>query len=235
MKVLVNGGLNLSERDGWWAEAYTPDVGWALGEGLDPDDDDAAAEALYAMLENAVVPCFYERDQHGIPRRWLGMIRSSMATLAPAFNSGRMIQDYVEQLYLPAAEAWRQRMADRGALARDLCAWEANLRRNWHQLHIGQTEAVRVGDLWHVSVPVHLGEVEPGSVRVEIYADPHETGPAVAEHLTAAEAIPGSSNGFIYAGQVSADRPIAHYCARIIAWHPHAILPMELPLIHWQR
>jgi starch phosphorylase len=104
MKVLVNGGLNLSELDGWWAEAYAPGVGWAVeggaGESASPDAHDAAdAAALYELLEREVVPCFYERDGRGIPRRWIERVRRSLRAICPRYNAGRMMREYVENAY----------------------------------------------------------------------------------------------------------------------------------------
>ncbi len=111
MKVLVNGGLNLSELDGWWAEAYSPEVGWAIGDGQEHGEDqawDAAeAEALYGLLENEVIPEFYERDKEGLPSKWLGRIRESMARLTPAFSATRAIREYTEDHYLPAAAGFQ--------------------------------------------------------------------------------------------------------------------------------
>ncbi len=110
MKVLVNGGLNLSELDGWWAEAYTPEVGWALGDGQEHGDDpawDAAeAEALYNLLEREVIPEFYTRDESGIPTAWVARMRESMARLTPRFSANRTVREYTEQHYLPAATAY---------------------------------------------------------------------------------------------------------------------------------
>ena len=107
MKVLVNGGLNLSELDGWWAEAYRPEVGWALGDGREHGDDPAwdarEAEQLYRLLEEEVIPAFYDRDSNGIPKTWTQRMRLSMAELTPQFSSNRMVREYVEKLYLPAA------------------------------------------------------------------------------------------------------------------------------------
>ncbi len=115
MKALVNGGLNLSVLDGWWAEAYRPDVGWALGDGRDHNDDPAsdAAEAdeLYDRLERDVVPEFYARDETGIPIGWVARMRESMARLTPYFSADRAVREYTEQHYLPAAEAYRARAA----------------------------------------------------------------------------------------------------------------------------
>ena len=107
MKVLVNGGINLSELDGWWAEAYTPEVGWALGDGQEHGDDPAwdavEANALYDLLEREVIPEFYSRDGGGIPTAWIRRMRESMARLTPRFSANRTIREYTEQYYLPAA------------------------------------------------------------------------------------------------------------------------------------
>ncbi len=113
MKVLVNGGLNFSELDGWWEEAYSPRVGWAMGDGLEHGDNPAfdalEAEHTYTLLEREVVPEFYERSVNGMPSRWLQRIRESMARLTPEFSASRTIQEYTEKYYLPAASAYRER------------------------------------------------------------------------------------------------------------------------------
>ena len=120
MKVLVNGGLNLSELDGWWAEAYTPEVGWALGDGQEHGDDPAwdavEADALYDLLEREVIPEFYTRDEQGIPTAWVTRMRESMARLTPRFSTNRTVREYTERHYLPAAAAYRARAADKGAV-----------------------------------------------------------------------------------------------------------------------
>ena len=128
MKVLVNGGINLSELDGWWAEAYTPEVGWALGDGQEHGDDpawDAAeADALYDLLEREVIPEFYTRDENGIPTAWVARMRESMARLTPRFSANRTVREYTEQHYLPAAAAYRERAADKGAVGRQMVDWQ---------------------------------------------------------------------------------------------------------------
>lgn len=134
MKALVNGGLNLSELDGWWAEAYIPQVGWAIGgEGLEPDleRDALEAEQLYHLLENQIIPEFYDRDQDGIPRKWIDRVRTSMSTLTPHFSSNRMMREYVERAYLPAAEAYRARIAKDAELAKELESWQRTFRESW--------------------------------------------------------------------------------------------------------
>ena len=131
MKVLVNGGINLSELDGWWAEAYTPDVGWALGDGQEHDSDPAwdavEAEALYDLLENEVIPEFYTRDEQGIPNAWVARMRESMAQLTPRFSTNRAVCEYTEQHYLPAASAYLERAADNGAIGTDIVNWRHTL------------------------------------------------------------------------------------------------------------
>ena len=116
MKVLVNGGLNLSELDGWWAEAYSPEVGWAIGDGKEHGEDPAwdaqEAETLYALLEREVIPEFYERKEKGMPSKWLRRIRESMARLTPEFSATRAIREYTEDHYLPAASGYRDRAAE---------------------------------------------------------------------------------------------------------------------------
>jgi len=119
--------VNLSELDGWWAEAYTPEVGWALGDGREHGDDPAwdAAEAvmLYERLESEVVPEFYARDEQGIPKAWVTRMRESMAQLTPRFSANRTVREYTEQRYLPASAAYRVRMANKCAIARQMVCW----------------------------------------------------------------------------------------------------------------
>jgi len=124
MKVLVNGGINLSELDGWWAEAYSPKLGWALGDGKEHGDDpawDAAeADALYDLLEREVIPEFYARDEQGIPAAWVARMRESMACLTPRYSPSRTIREYTGQHYIPAAEAFQARAANGSALGRQV-------------------------------------------------------------------------------------------------------------------
>ena len=136
MKVLVNGGLNLSELDGWWAEAYAADVGWAIGDcrdrGEDPAWEAAEAEALYALLEGDVAATFYTRDPQDIPSAWVARMRESMARLTPHFSANRTVREYTERRYLPAAAAYRTRAAEDGRAGAELVAWRRRLAQCWH-------------------------------------------------------------------------------------------------------
>jgi glycogen phosphorylase len=238
MKVLVNGGLNCSIRDGWWDEGYTPEVGWAIGDAGGGDAhqvDDKDANSLYTMLEREIIPQFYDRDPRGVPRAWLARIRNSMSTLTPQFASGRMLRDYVETAYLPLVRLLRKRHEERYAIGRALRAWAEDLRHHWSSLHIGHPTVVGEDGARRVSVPVVLGEVSAEQVHVELFADATDGESAEAIALHKEQAIPGVMNGHIYGGVVPATRPFHEYTVRIVPYHPDAQLPAELPLVAWQR
>jgi glycogen phosphorylase len=238
MKVLVNGGLNLSECDGWWDEAYAPELGWAIGDGRErPEGEGDAedAEALYAILEQEVVPEFYARDAAGMPRRWLERVRRSMASLTPTYSSSRMARDYVEQYYLIGAAELRCRTAAGGEPARAMQSWEARLRQHWSGLHVGETSLSRDGEGWSFSIPVYLGEIAPADVAVQLYADPRDAEPPFLGELLRGEAIIGTTNGHIYTGTAPATRPAEEYTVRIVPYFPGVRVPAELSLILWQK
>ena len=166
MKVLVNGGINLSELDGWWAEAYTPEVGWALGDGLEHGDDPAwdavEANALYDLLEREVIPEFYTRDDKGIPTAWVARMRESMARLTPRFSANRAVQQYTEQHYLPAASAYRERSADKGSAGSQMVNWQQNLEQKWAGLRFGDLRVETNADHYVFEVEIFLNGLDPG-------------------------------------------------------------------------
>jgi starch phosphorylase len=238
MKVLVNGGLNCSILDGWWDEAYQEDVGWSIGDGkggeaAEVDVRDIAS--LYDTLEQKIVPEFYDRDATGLPRAWVGRIRRSMSLLTPRFGSTSMVREYVEKAYLPMAKAQRARWADCCALAKAMSEWSGTLQRRWSSLHVGEPMVVAADGRWRFSVLVFGGDLPLESVRVELFADERQKAPAEVIVLHQEHAIPGTANGYIYAGEVEAARPAQDYTVRIVPYHPAAQIPMELALITWQR
>ena len=239
MKLLVNGGLNLSELDGWWAEAYRPDVGWALGDVCrspsSPAQDAADAEQLYRLLEDEIVPAFFMRDAQGIPRAWVARIRASMSLLAPEFSSNRMMRDYVERCYLPAAAAFRRRSARRARLARDLQSWWRSIERHWSEVRFGAVTAAQVGDRWDVAAEVCLGTMPAGMVRLELYADRMDGLPAVCEVMQPDAGTPAGSGVSVYRASVRSTRPAWHFSPRVVPHHPEARLPIEGPLILWPQ
>lgn len=239
MKVLVNGGLNLSELDGWWAEAYRPDVGWALGDGrehTEPEYDAAEAASLYELLEQQIVPDYYDRDHAGIPHAWLDRIRTSMARLTPQFSSRRMVGEYVERLYRPAVEALSRRVKDGGKLAAELEQWSSKLRAGWHSLRFGDVRVTKTNQHWHFDAQVYFGEIEPDQVQVELYANPmneHE-GP-VRIIMRKNGAIFGAVKGYLFRAECPFTRPADHFTVRIVPFHPEARVPIEEQLILWQH
>jgi starch phosphorylase len=231
MKVLANGGLNLSALDGWWDEAYGPELGWAI-EGA---DDRVDAARLYEFLEREVGPAFYARDEQGVPRRWVARIRASMATLAPRFSTNRMVAEYLDRLYVPAAERLRGRVAGGARTARELAAWWGRVADAWPTLRFGDVRVCRRDGRWHFAAEVHLGRLDPEAVRVELCADAVGTEPAVAVPMTR-HAPAGAREGVAtFAAAVPDGRPSTDYTPRVVPWHPDAVIPLEAPLTLWQR
>jgi len=236
MKVLANGGLNVSELDGWWAEAYSSDVGWALGDGqehAEPHWDAVEAEQLYRLLEEDIVPAFYDRDTEGLPRAWIARMRASMSRLAPQFSTSRMVREYVEQIYLPAANAFRRRSANRGQCAAELRSWELELAHHWQDLHWGNIDVRQQTEGWSVEVQVYLGEVDPDDVQVQLYAEPSHPDEQACYTMERGANIPGAVNGYRYAATIATQRPASDFTPRIIAHHPHARVPGENHHILW--
>jgi starch phosphorylase len=239
MKVLVNGGLNLSELDGWWAEAYTPEVGWALGDGQEHGDDPAwdavEAEALYERLEREVIPEFYARDPQGIPTAWVARTRESMARLTPCFCANRTVCEYAEQHYLPAAAAYRERAAGKGAIGRQIVNWRHSLEQKWATLHFGQVKVETRGGQHLFEAQVYLDDFNPKAVRVELYADNVKGGAPARQELKRVRQLAGTSGGYVYSAAVPADRPPGDYTARMIPCCDGAAIPLESAQVLWQR
>ena len=239
MKVLVNGGLNLSELDGWWAEAYRPEVGWALGDGKEHDSDptwDAVeAEALYTLLEREVIPEFYSRDRSGIPVAWVARIRESMACLTTHYSSNRAVRQYTEHYYLPAAATYRERAAGNGQAGGQIVAWQHALERSWGNLRFGEATITEHGDLHKFEVQVYLNGLDSTAVRVELYAEGVSGAGPVRKEMVRGPQLVGAENGYVYGAQVQATRPVTDYTARVIPHRKGIAVPLEAPRILWQR
>ena len=261
MKVLANGGLNLSTLDGWWDEAYEPDVGWCLEDGNGaakargginqqrietesggPDCDQEDAEKLYRLLEEQIVPLFYDRDGQGIPRGWTAKVQASMTRLTPRYSSTRMMQEYIDKIYRPAAQSFRRRSENGAALAGELAAWQARLEEGWKSLRFGRQITAREGDSWRFSVEAYLGDLNPGDVQVEMYADPLPDGESGSgqesqERIVMKRMGPleGAASGYIFEAVVGAKRAAEDYTPRIVPYHPEALIPIEEAHILWMR
>jgi starch phosphorylase len=239
MKVLVNGGLNLSELDGWWAEAYSPEVGWAIGDGREHGDDPAwdatEAETLYALLERDVAPEFYARDDHGIPRRWVARMRASMARLTPSFSANRVVRQYTDEHYLSAAAAFRRRAENQGSLGTDLVAWQADLAKHWSSLRFGSATVHQQGEQYLFQVQVFFEDMSSEAVRVELYADAQKDADPITQPMKRGERVAGVTNGFTYTAVIPVTRPVADYTPRLVPQHVEALVPLEAAFILWHE
>ncbi|QJQ96485.1 MULTISPECIES: alpha-glucan family phosphorylase [Halomonadaceae] len=241
MKVLVNGGINLSELDGWWAEAYTPEVGWALGDGMehgdDPAWDETEAEALYDLLEHQVIPEFYTRDESGIPTAWVARMRESMARLSPRFSTNRTLREYTEHYYLPAAAAYRKRVEENreGAIRGQAFHWRHPSEQRWTGPHFGEMH-VNSDDRQHdVEIALFLDDLAPDMVRVELYAAGLESGAPERVAMRRGEQLANAANGYTYHATLPAKRPIDDYTARMMPHRDGVAVPLEDAHILWQR
>ena len=239
MKVLVNGGINLSELDGWWAEAYTPEVGWALGDsrehGDDPNWDAVEADTLYNLLEREVIPEFYTRDENGIPIAWVKRIRESMARLTPQFSANRAVREYTEQHYLPAAASSSMRAADKGVVGKQVVDWKHSLEQQWVDLRFGEVKVETHGEQHVFEVQVYLNNLDPKAVRVELYANGVNGGSPVRQEMNRSRQLVGAVRTYIYNITVSAARPATDYTARVIPNYDSVAVPLEAAQILWQK
>ncbi len=238
MKVLVNGGVNVSELDGWWAEAYTPEVGWALGDGQEhsePDWDAREAKQLYELLEKQIIPDFYNCDVQGIPTAWVARMRASMAKLASSLSSNRMMRDYVQKLYIPASNSFRQRTADGARLAKEIHAWQKALAQYWHEIRFGEVRARMDNNKLKFEVPVYFGELDPSLVAVTLYAAAVDGQVPVNAVMARGEKLHGALNGYIFVAELATTRPADHFTPRVVPRHPAVNIPLESCHISWQR
>jgi starch phosphorylase len=237
MKVLVNGGLNLSELDGWWAEAYRPEIGWGIGDrqehGDDPNWDAREAEELYKLLENEIIPSFYDRDSQGIPRSWVARMKDSMAELTPQFSANRMVREYVDKLYAAAAGRYRKRTANNAREAARLVGWRESLMQGWHKIRFGNLEIQKQNDSYDVTVAVYLDDIDPKAVQIQLYANPVDDTEPEIHVMEIADAMRESAGDYIYHGRIPAQRPAENYTPRIVPYFDGALVPLEIASIIW--
>lgn len=240
MKVLVNGGINLSELDGWWAEAYTSEVGWALGDGKNHGDDPAwdakEAEELYLILEQQVIPEFYLRNEAGIPTAWVAKIRESMARLTPQFSTNRSVREYTEQHYLPAASNYIKRAARKGAIGKKIAAWMSMLKENWDAIHFGEVKVETINKQHLFEAQVYLNALDSNLLKVELYAEGNLNGASSSRYeMKCDNQVANSSGNYVYKVAIPDDRPAEDYTARIIPHFEGIAVPLEANFILWQR
>ena len=239
MKLLANGGLNLSELDGWWAEAYSPGVGWALGDGKEhgenPAWDSIEAEVMYSILEQQVVPAFYNRNSVGIPSEWLKYIRQSMSTLTARFSTNRMVREYTEKYYQPCASAYLQRANKQGAGGTALEKRCQALQAHWKTAQFLNLQIKDVGQQYLFQVAINLGKLDQENVRVELYANPRIGEKPFCQEMIRKEKISGGEQAYMYILQVPKGRPVIDYTARLVPAKNEIHVPAEAQEILWQH
>ncbi len=243
MKAALNGSLNLSILDGWWAERFDGENGWAIptaATATDPEERDAIeAAGMYDLIEHRIAPAFYERDEQGVPHRWLQTVRHSVTSLTGILSADRMVSEYVERLYADAARSFRAIAADGYAPARELAAWKARVRAAWSGVsvvHVETNDLVQVpqvGDELHVTARIALGALAASDVAVELVSgragDGDELRDAVRTELAATSEEDGVT---VYRGTVALERAGAFgYSVRVTPRHALLAGPAELGLI----
>jgi starch phosphorylase len=243
MKSALNGGLNLSIRDGWWDEMYDGANGWAIptaADGIDPEvRDDQEAAALYDLIENQVRSRFYDVDRDALPRRWIEMVRHTLQSLGPQVLASRMVRDYAVRLYAPAAASSRLMSGQGFAGARDVSGWVQKVRTAWPAVHVSHVESSGVGDApelgqqVEVRAVVELGELQPDDVQVQVVYGPvdehDEIRDAIYAEMRQSEAMEGS---WRYECSVPLERRGAFgYTVRVLPRHDSVSAPADLDLV----
>ncbi len=250
MKVLANGGINVSVLDGWWAEAYSPQVGFALGEGSqmnkkevlvvqEPIDDRIADEKdalqLYEILENQVIPEFYARDDKGMPVQWIARMRASMATLTPQFSASRAVRQYTEEYYVPQARAYTKRTENNAAEAKKMVSYKHELNEKWAKLQFSAVKSKEIAAEYEFEVVLYRGALDANLVLVELFAEGENGAEPYRKAMELVEEVQGAPGSYLYKAKVPAIRPKEYYTARALAHFPGLQVPLEEAHILWQH
>jgi starch phosphorylase len=250
MKAALNGSLNLSILDGWWAEFYDEQNGWAIpsadSAGDSAERDKLEADAMYDLIEHQIAPRFYDRDADDVPTNWVGAIRHTLSTLSPELSADRMVREYVERLYLPAAAAARLIAKDRYAPARALAAWKDRVTAAWPSIQVSHVESggvdavPQVGDELHVRAQVNLDGLSAEDVAVEVVYGRAREGDRLENperiELVASPEDPASAANPLhpvqFTGTVTLSRSGSFgYNVRVVPRNPLLASPAELGLI----
>jgi glycogen phosphorylase len=245
MKVLPNGVLNISTLDGWWTEAYDGNNGWAIGKGEEYDDpeyqDDVESLSLYNILEKEVIPMFYKRGADGLPREWISLMKESMKTNCPQFNTNRMVREYTEKFYIPAFHEYGRFVADGHKSARELASWKKTISSKWGKVTIrdisfGSEKEVTVGSRVSVRAEVGIGDLSPEDVQVELYfGNLNPAGEIIEGAALPMYVSEDRGKGvFVYEGQVLCLKSGQFgFTVRILPVHSYMTRKFEPGFIHW--
>jgi len=245
MKASMNGVLNCSILDGWWDEAYNPEVGWAIGQGEQYADDqlqdDIESKALYDLLERDIIPLFYQRGRDNLPREWIKRMKTCMREIGQSMSSHRMLMDYSNMFYLPALENYRRITKDNYAESKAVAAYLNKLRSAWNSLKITKVESnakpvMQRGDSLTVTACIEMANLSPKEVQVELY---HGTVSNQSQDITGAcrtemQAIKQEGNTWVYQVQIECtDTGQQGHTVRILPKHEALVHPYRTGMIKW--
>ena len=245
MKAAANGALNMSIPDGWWAEGYGPDHGWSIGRGEEYTDlahqEAVESNALYDLLEREVVPAFYDRSKHGLPRKWIQRIKRTIDACAPVFTTHRMVREYTESCYMPAARRARKLRAEGMLRGKTLAAWKHRVAEAWPGLRVAsvvpqsRTE-LPVGAALEVAAEVDLNGLSPNDLRVELYHGSIDSWGNIpsGQRVRMTFDTTADSGQARFVGSIPCDRTGRHgYTVRILPDNEDLSHPYELFCIRW--
>ena len=245
MKATANGALNLSIQDGWWVEGYHPDLGWSIGNGEVYDNlqyqDDVESKAIYDLLEREIIPLFYDRGVDGLPRGWIAMMKRSMRTLCPEFNSNRMVEEYTDRCYMEAALNSRILSGDGYKNAKDLVSWMNTMKKNWKNVRItdmghSDGDEVDVHSEIVIKATVHLDVLKPSDVSVQVYYGRIDDGGNLFDVSKVAMEHGGDlgKGEHLFQARIQCENTGRFgYTVRILPHHMHLICPADTGLITW--
>jgi starch phosphorylase len=245
MKSALNGGLNLSIRDGWWDEFYDGKNGWAIptADGVQNPDrrDTLEANALYELIATQVAPQFYDRDPDGVPTSWVSLVRHTLATLSPQVQASRMVREYVERLYVPGAKSAAVMSAGNFAGARALAEYRARVRAAWPAVRVSQVDisglpdTPTLGSEMTVRAAVALGGLQPGDVQVQVVVGRVDDGDELRDPLVVTmhplDDVDADGNRF-EAGVRLPHAGLVGYTVRVLPQHRLMATPAEFGLLH---
>jgi starch phosphorylase len=245
MKAAVNGVLNMSILDGWWDEAYTPDIGWAIGSGELYTNfeyqDEVESQAIYNLLEKEVIPLFYNRGQSNIPRKWIDLMENSMAQICPQYNTNRMIRDYTDRFYVPAQKKYQTLFKNKQRETKALVTWKSKVFKYWHKVRFINIEGdganeYQVGTEITIQTKIEMDGLSPDDVSVEIYHGFINHDEKIMDGVIAKMSCTENNGNNVYTFKGTI--PCRHsglygYTIRIIPQNENLAHPHETGLILW--
>ena len=245
MKVPANGGLNLSILDGWWCEGFNGHNGWTIGSGEEYEDhayqDDIESRLLYDIIENMVAPLFYKRSSHDIPEEWVKLMKNSIRSICPVFNTNRMVEEYCTEFYMPNSARWKSFMQNDWAELKKICQWKKNILQNWDKVRIVEVKlpenySPKVGDRVPLNVKVDLDGLQPDEVRVDAYLGRLDDSGKIPEGYPLPLLPTGESNGSVhtYLGEILClSSGQIGFAVRCYPWRKELAHNFELGLLTW--